>query len=47
MLIDIQKRKYMRCGTEFTYLLGGIILRPPVCSRCALEFSRKIGKFLG
>lgn len=41
MLIDIQRRKCTRCGTEFTYLLGGIILRQPVCSRCASEFSRK------
>lgn len=44
MLVEIQRRKCLRCGEEFTFLLGGFILRRPVCPHCASIFTRKIGK---
>lgn len=45
MLIEIQKRKCLRCGHEFPHGLGGFlfVLFPP-CPKCGFRLTRKIGK---
>lgn len=46
MMIELQRRKCLCCGKEFTYLLGGFILREPVCPLCRSKFSRKTDKII-
>ena len=43
MIIEIQKRKCMRCGNEFNHTLGGIVFVPnPSCPKCGFIFTRKV-----
>lgn len=44
MMIELQRRKCMMCGHEFKYMLGGFILRMPVCPHCGAIFSRRVDK---
>lgn len=46
MLVEIQKRKCLRCGHVFRHILGGIIYNPfPSCPKCKLPFTVKIGTY--
>ena len=47
MLIEIQKRKCLRCGNNFTHGLGGIILEiTPKCPQCGSRFTIRTGKLI-
>lgn len=47
MLIEIQKRKCLRCGHTFSHALGGIVFNPtPRCPKCDSIFTIRIKRLL-
>ena len=45
MLIELQKRKCLRCGHLFTHGLGGVVLTLfPKCPLCGSRFTIKLKK---
>ncbi|MBD5421033.1 MAG: hydrogenase maturation nickel metallochaperone HypA [Bacteroides sp.] len=45
MLIEIQNRKCLRCGTTFTHTLGGIVLvTTPKCPQCGSRLTLRTGR---
>lgn len=47
MLAEIQKRRCLCCGKEFTYNLGGFILLSPKCPYCGANVSIKSKIIMG
>lgn len=47
MLVELQKRKCLWCGHEFTHAVGGIVLiLHPLCPVCHSPFTRRIRRII-
>lgn len=47
VLIEVQKRKCLRCGHTFSHTLGGIILdMAPKCTKCGSRITIKIKRLI-